>query len=166
MDYKHLITFILVFMIIQYLLVVTEWDYYSNMYTDIQGYRYNFFKNEKNQFTFKSIFVYTIVYILLSVFIYYYTIRQHKSLLQGLIYMLPLYLSWDLCLYTSFDKGTHHVPVLLYDVFVVGGVGFAISRYLIYKYYNILKKHIPLLSVLYLLTMGYFFYVNYKYNPT
>jgi hypothetical protein len=166
MDYKHLITFILVFMIIQYLLLVPELNYYLNMVTDIQGYKFNFYKNEKNQFTIKNIFIFIIGYIIFCSLVYYSTIRQHKSLLQGLIYIVPLYFLWDIGLFSLFDKATYHVPVLLYDTLVVGGVGFAISQYLMYKYYNILKKYIPLLSVLYLLTMGYFFYVNYRYNPT
>jgi hypothetical protein len=35
-DYKYLITFILIFMSIQYILVVTELNYYLNMVSDIQ----------------------------------------------------------------------------------------------------------------------------------
>ena len=162
-----MITFILVFLIIQYLLIVTELKYYLDMITDIQGYKFNFYKNEKNQFTIKNILIYIIGYIVAAGVIYYFTIRNHNSLLHGLFFIIFAWcVMWDIALFSLFDKATHHIPVLLYDIFVVAGVGFAISHYLIYNYNNILKKHIPLLFILYLLTMGNFLYDCYMYNPT
>jgi len=40
-----------------------------------------------------------------------------------------------------------------------------ISQYILYNYYDILKKYIPLFFIFYILTMVWFFYEIYKYNP-
>ena len=82
MNYKYFFTFFLVFMIIQYILLVTERDYY-----------------------------------------------------------------------------------LLYDTLIVGGGCMALTQYILYHYYDILKRYRPILLVGYLCTMFYFFYTAYKYNP-
>ena len=165
MNYKHIVIFVLLFMIIQHLLLVFECDYYLDMVSDIQGYKFNFYKNEKNNFTLKNILINTLIYILVVLFIYYYIIREHKSLLEGYFFTSFLYALWDASLFTLFDKGVHHLPVLLYDTFIVGGLAMGVSQYIIYNYYTILKKHIPLLSVFYVSTMAYCFYKCYKYNP-
>jgi hypothetical protein len=166
MNYKHLVTFILVFMIIEYLLLVTEWPYYLNMISDIQGYKFNFFKNEKNEFTFKNLFIFSFLYVALCVYIYYYMIQEHKSIAEGILFVSVFWMIFDFCFVVCFDKYIHHIPVLLYDTFIVGGACMGLTQYILYNYYDTLKHYIPLLSLGYLCTMFYFFYTSYKYNPT
>ena len=88
-----------------------------------------------------------------------------KSMIEGFIFTSINYANWDVCLFSCFDKGVYHWPVQIYDILVVGGVCMVISQYIIYNYYNILKNNIPILFIIYLITMFLFFYKWYKYNP-
>ena len=45
-----------VYLTIANLLSITEIDKYADMISDIQGYKLNFYKNDKNKFMFKHIF--------------------------------------------------------------------------------------------------------------
>jgi len=90
---------------------------------------------------------------------------QKKNIFEGYLFVAFLTIMWDIALFSCFDKAVNHLPVLLYDIFIVGAGGMLISQYIIYNYYDILKKNIPLLFILYLLSMIWFFYSWYKYNP-
>lgn len=165
MKYKHFWCFFLIFMILQYLLLITEWNSYLNMVSDIQGYKFNFYKNLDNNFTLKNIIIFIIGYIPLLVFLYYYMILPKKAFLEGFIFISVMAALWDICLFSLFDKAVSYAPLLLYDIVVVCGVCMVVSQYILYNYYDILKKYIPLLFIFYILTMIWFFYVCYKYNP-
>jgi len=163
--YTKFIIFTLLFMNFQYLLMIIEIFPYMNMISDIQSYKFNMFKNLNNNFSLKNIIIYVLLYVILLVFvIYYYIIKENKSLLEGFLFVSFLVAIWDMCLFSCFDKATSHLPVLLYDIFIVGGFGTIISQYLFYNYYNTLKKNIWLLFIFYILTMLLFFYVCYRYN--
>lgn len=164
-DYKHVLVFLLIFMILEHILLISELNSYLNMVSDIQGYKVNGYKNRENNFTFKNITLFTIGYIVFIYFIYYYIILPKKTILEGFLFTSFVALFWDSCLFSLFDKGTQYYPLLLYDTFVVVGVCMVISQYMLYNYYVILKKYIPLLIVFYILTMVWFFYECYKYNP-
>jgi hypothetical protein len=165
-DYKHFFVFLFIFVTIQYLMVTTEFEYYYNVTSDIQGYKFNFYKNLENNFTLKSILLYIFGYIVITFFMYYYLISPiKKGYIEGFIFTSMLCAFWDACVLFCFDKGTKHLPVLLFDIFIVGGIGMIISQYIFYNYYNILKNYIPLLFILYILSMLLFFYECYKYNP-
>jgi hypothetical protein len=153
-------------MIIQYILVDLELFSYLNMVSDIQKYKYNLFKNEKNKFVFKSLIAYIFVYPLFYYCIYYYTILQNKtSILSVFIFGTVLTLLWDGGLFLLFDTAVHHIPVLLFDTIVVGGLGVAIGYYIFRKYYKFLENKTYILVILYLLALLLFFYRFYKYNP-
>ena len=163
--YKHFLVFTLIYMIIQYILLISELNDYMDMVSDIQGYKLNGYKNLDNKFTFKNISVFTTGYIVLTFILYYYIIMPKKSIIEGFIFASFLYLMWDSCLFSLFDKALKYYPLLLYDTFIVGGLCMVISQYILYNYYDILKKYIPLLVIFYILTMVWFFYEVYKYNP-
>ena len=165
MNYKRVIIFVLLFIKIQHILLLFECNYYLDMVSDIQGYKFNFFKNDKNQLSLKNILIYTLGYIPFPIFLYYYIIREHKSIKEGFLFTTALNALWDCGLFSLFDKAVKHVSALLYDTIIVGGVGMVIAQYIFYNYYNIIKKHIPLLSILYLITMLMCGYTCYKYNP-
>ena len=164
-DYKHVLVFILIFMIFQYILIISELNSYLNMVSNIQGYKFNWYKNLENNFTFKNINLFTTGYILFVYFCYYYIIFPKKSILEGFIFISFITALWDICLFSLFDKAVKYYPLLLYDTFIVGGLCMVISQYILYNYYDILKKYIPLLFIFYILTMAWFFYEVYKYNP-
>lgn len=164
-DYKHVLVFVLIFMILQYILLISELNDYMDMVSDIQGYKLNGYKNLDNKFTFKNISIFTIGYILFVYFCYYYIILPKKTILEGFIFISCITALWDTCLFSLFDKAVKYYPLLLYDIFVVAGMCMVISQYILYNYYHVLKKYIPLLIVFYILTMVWFFYEIYKYNP-
>lgn len=165
LNYKHLITFIFIFMITQYFFLYVEWNYYLDMLSDIQGYKFNFYKNEKNEFVLKNLILFSLIYILFSSTLYYYLIILKKGYIESFLLVIILYAMWDWCLFFMFDKGVYHWPVQLFDIFVVGGFSIALTQYIFYNYYDILKDYLLLLFIFYLLTMLLFFYENYKYNP-
>lgn len=164
-DYKHFITFVLIFMTIQIIFCITELSPYLNMISNIQKYKTNCFKTIYNDFTLKWIFIFTIFSYLSLLFAYYYIIIPKKSLIEGFIFFSFLFMYWDINYLISFDKGVHHIPVILYDIFITGGLCMVISQYILYNYYDILKKYIPVLFIIYLLTMFLGVYECYKYNP-
>ena len=160
------LVFSLVFMIVQYLLILSEWRTYSDMLSDIQTYTFNFYRNEKGEFIHKNIIIYTIVYFLISIFIYYYMILPKKGYFEIFLFVSTLYAAWDAALYLCFDKGDKYPGVLAYDTFVVGGVGLTLAAYLFYNFYDILRAYLPLLVVAYFASMGWFLYDTYLYaNP-
>ncbi len=163
--FSEFLVFFLVFMIFQYLLLITELEHYLDMITDIQGYKFNFYKNLECNFTFKSISIFLFGYVVVCFMLYYYIIISKKTLLEGFIFISILYSFWDVCLFNMFDKAVKYYPLLLYDIYIVGGVCMVVSQYIVYNYTNILQKYIPLLFLLYISTMLWFFYECYRYNP-
>ena len=132
-DYIYFLCFFLIFMIVQIILCISELNPYCNMISDIQGYKTNLFKNNNNQFTFRWIFIFTIFSFFSLLFVYYYIIQPKKSLLDGFIFFCVLYAFWDTNYLVSFDKGPDHLPVILYDIFVVGGLCMVITQFILYK---------------------------------
>jgi len=165
MKYKHFLVFLLIFMIMQYCLLISEMTSYLNMVSEIQGYKFNFYKNLDNNFTLKNTSIFTVGYIVFAFSLYYYILLPKKSLLEGFIFISYIFFIWDVALFSLFDKAVPYTPLLLYDIFVVGGICMLISQSILYNYYDILKKYIPLLFIFYFLTMIWFLYECYKYNP-
>lgn len=152
-------------MIIQYILCISELDTYGDMISDIQGYKFNIFKNEKNEFTIKQLIAYTFGYAILGIFFYYYMIISKKSYIEQFIFASILYILWDAALFLLFDKAVPWFPVLAYDTFVVGGVGLTLASYIVNTYYSTLKNYSFTLSILYLTSMAAFLRTCYLYNP-
>jgi len=163
---KKLLIFILLFMAFQYTLLITEWKYYLNMCSDIQGYKYNFFKSKDNKLRLIPLFLLTIGYsFMLFIFHPFLGEKVFKINLYSFLFIVLVYAFWDFAYYTMFDKALKHLPVLLYDILIVGGFCLVLTQFIFNKFYDILEKNIPILVLLYLLTMFLFIYVSYKYNP-
>ena len=136
------------------------------MISDIQHYRFNFYKNKKGYFSYKNIIIYILVYILVSYFFYYFIIQPKKSLLEGFFFASITYLIADGNFFWGFDAAVPHLPILLYDSFVVGGVCMLLSQYLMTNFYTTTLQHYTVpLFVLYVASMALFFYSIYLYNP-
>jgi hypothetical protein len=80
----------------QYFFMSIEWKYYLDMLSDIQRYKFNFYKNEKNEFILKNIIIYIFIYFLLSIIFYFYIIKSNKTLFEGffLLYLFILHGIW------------------------------------------------------------------------
>ena len=153
-------------MIFQYILLITEWKYYLDMCSDIQGYKYNWFKSKDNKLRLIPLLIHSFIY-LLFIFILSRLLGEKifKINLYSFLFIVIIYSMWDFAYYIMFDKALKHLPVLLYDVFIVGGLCLVLTQFIFNKFYKILEKNIPILVLLYFVTMFLFFYVCYKYNP-
>lgn len=164
MESIHLSIFSLVFISLQYILLLTELDKYNDVATDIQGYRFNFYKNKEGYFTPIRAIVYIFGYIVVALFLYRYCINTNMSYPESFIFVSLIYSMWDACFVTTFDKSLNHLPILIYDTLVVGGVGMVTTMYIFNNFYSTLKTYLPLLVLFYFATMGAFLYKTWEYN--
>jgi hypothetical protein len=164
MDLIDPTVFLLVYSSLQYILMISEWDKYSDVVSDIQGYRFNFFKTKTGELALIRLFVFTVSYILLGLALYIYCVMKKMLYTEAFIFVTCLYLMWDSCIFTMFDDGMNHVSILFYDALVVGGVGIVASLYIFNTFGNILRSYIPVLVVIYFLTMYAFLYKAWSYN--
>jgi hypothetical protein len=163
---KKFLIFILLFMVFHYILLITEWKPYLDMCSDIQGYKYNFFKSQDNKLRLIPLIIFTLgFFIMVPGFSYFLGEKLYKINLVSFLFIIFVYAAWDFSYYTMFDKAQKHLPVLLYDTILVGGLCLLLTQFIFNKYYKILEKNIPILVLLYFVTMFLFFYVCYKYNP-
>jgi hypothetical protein len=164
---KKLIIFILLFMIFQYILATTEVTPYLNMCSDIQGYKYNWFKSQDNKLRLVPLLIYSLSYPTTMVFIFSKFLREKlfNINLHSFLFIVFIYWMWDFAYYIMFDKALKHLPVILYDIFIVGGLCLILTQFVFNKFYKILEKNIPILVLLFFGTMFLFFYTCYRYNP-
>jgi hypothetical protein len=134
------------------------------MISYIQGYKFNFFKNAENEFILKRIFTFTLGYVILLLFTFYY-IDVFDINFKNFWFIVFMYFMWDAAYFCMFDKSTKYVWLMLIDVLVVGGGCLLLTQYLLDNYYNILKNYTLLLFIFYLITMIWALYECYKYNP-
>lgn len=163
---KKFIIFFLVFMVFQYILLISEWIPYLNMYSDIQGYKYNFFKSKDNKLRLIPLLIHSFFYLIfLFILSRFLGEKIFKINLYSFLFIVFIYVMWDFAYYIMFDKALKHLPVLLYDIFIVGGLCLVLTQFIFNKFYKILEKNIPILVLLYFINMFLFLYVCYKYNP-
>jgi hypothetical protein len=135
------------------------------MISYIQGYTFNFFKNRENELKIVTPFTATVGYVTLLLIIFYYLDNVFDINVKNLFFVVLIYFVWDFAFLCMFEKSTKYLTVILYDIFVVGGVCLLLTQYLLNNYYNILKNYTPLLFIFYFITMILFLYECYKYNP-
>jgi hypothetical protein len=153
-------------MVFQYILLISEWIPYLNMYSDIQGYKYNFFKSKDNKLRLIPLLIHSFFYLIfLFILSRFLGEKIFKINLYSFLFIVFIYVMWDFAYYIMFDKALKHLPVLLYDIFVVGGLCLVLTQFIFNKFYKILEKNIPILVLLYFINMFLFLYVCYKYNP-
>jgi hypothetical protein len=153
-------------MTFQYILLITEWKPYLDMYSDVQGYKYNWFKSKDNKLRLIHVVIFTLAYI--TMLLIFSTILGEKMFnfnFISLLLLMTCYSFWDFAYLSMFDKALKHLPVLFYDIFIVGGLCLVLTQFIFNKYYKILEKNIPILVLLYFVTMFLFFYACYRYNP-
>jgi len=163
---KKFIIFFLVFMVFQYILLISEWIPYLNMYSDIQGYKYNWFKSQDNKLKLNPLIIMTIGYPC-YLFTIYKIIGEKLFSINFISFLVVIltYFMWDVAYYSMLENATNHYLVLLYDVFIVGGLCLVLTQFIFNKYYKILEKNIPIVGLLYIVGIFSFVYVSFKYNP-
>jgi len=163
---KKFIIFFLVFIVFQYILLITEWKPYLDMYSDIQGYKHNFFKSQYNKLKLNSLIIMTMGYPC-YLFTIYKIIGEKLFSINIISFLIVIltYFMWDVAYYSMLENATSHYLVLLYDVFIVGGLCLILTQFIFNKFYKILEKNIPILCLLYVTAMFSFLYVSFKYNP-
>jgi hypothetical protein len=164
-DYKKIFIYFIFWTSLQSIFILLEGKYYLDMISDIQGYKYNFYKNYKNEFTLKSIILYFFGNFLLTLALYYYIVLQKKTAIDSAILMIFITLIWDGAIFICFDKSSKHLPVFLFDILIVGGLCAFITTYLLYNYYDYIKNYTFLLFLLFLFNSYLALYYAYKYNP-
>ena len=164
MNWIRISIFSLVFISLQYIILITEVDLYNDVATDIQGYRFNFYKNKEGQFTPIRLLIYIFGYIVVALFLYKYSIIPNMSYTESFIFISFLYSLWDFAFIQTFDKALNHLPILFYDILVVGGVGMVTAMYIFNNFYFTLKSYLPVLVLFYFSTMGAFLYKSWEYN--
>jgi len=163
---KKLVIFILLFMIFQYIFLITEWKPYLDMCSDVQGYKYNWFKSKDNKLKLIPLIILSFFYpILLFILSRFLGEKIFKINLYSFLFIVLIYGIWDFAYYVMFDKALKHLPILLYDMFIVGGLCLVLTQFVFNKFYKILEKNIPILGLLYVTAMFSFLYVCYRYNP-
>jgi hypothetical protein len=162
---KKLLIFILLFMIFEYILLITEWIPYLNMYSDIQGYKYNWFKTEGKLDLMRTLIFSWGYFIMMWGFEIIVGNKLYTTNASSLSIIIWLWSTWGFAYYIMLKKANNHVRILLYDFFVTGVICIILTQFVFNKFYKILEKNIPILGLLYFVTMILFFYVCYKYNP-
>ena len=162
---KKLLIFILLFMIFQYILLITEWKPYLDMYSDIQGYKYNWFKSDNKLDLIRTLIFSWGYVIMMWGFEISVGNKLYTTNASSLSIIVSLWSTWGFAYYIMLKKATNHVRILLYDFFVTGVICIILTQFIFNKFYKILEKNIPILVLLYFVTRFLFFYVCYKYNP-
>jgi len=161
---EEMFIFFIIFMIFQYVLMFIEWKDYSKMIGECRLNKFNFYLNEKNQLTFKNIFLYSLGYAIFTIYIYYFGYIK-KSYLEVFIFIFVLYATWDGVFLFCFNQGIYNLSILLFDIIIVGCFSLVSVKYLMINKYSLLKKYLPFFIVLYIFTMGMFYYKNFQLNP-
>jgi drug/metabolite transporter (DMT)-like permease len=147
--------------------MTTELKYYLNMYSDVQGYKYNFFKSKDNKLNIIPLFMFSFFawFVLALGFEKILGNDLYKINSKSIILIFLIYGIWSFAYFSMFEKSTKHLPVMLYDIFITGILCLILTQLVFNKFYKILEKNIPILILLYFVTMILFFYSCYKYNP-
>ena len=146
--------------------MITELKYYLNMYSDVQGYKYNWFKSQNNKLNIIPLFIFSFAYLTMVLgFEKILGDDLYKMCSRSIILIFFIYGCWSFAYFSMFEKSVKHLPVMLYDIFVNGILCLVLTQFIFNKYYKILEKNIPMLVLLYFVTMFLFFYACYKYNP-
>lgn len=156
---QDIIIFILVYMIIQNILLIIEYSPYVDMLENIQKGEV-FDGTSTLPILLKSLLLYIIVYgSMLYLFIRY--LYKNASYTESFIFGSIVVLVLDFTLLAYFKKANNHIPVLLFDTFVLGGVNVIVPLYLIRTNYKLLVTLMPLLFIGFIISTYCIIYKSY-----
>jgi hypothetical protein len=82
---------------------------------------------------------------------------------EAFLFISMLYVMWDVCYVISFNNVIDKLPIIAYDIFVVGGFGLVSTLYIINQYKNL---NLVILSILHILSILFFFYIQHRDEST
>lgn len=151
--------FILLYMIIQHILLIVEYTPYVDMLEAIQNDLIDF--TSTLSILAKTLVLYAVVYgSMLYLFIRY--LYHNASYTEAFVFGSIVVAVLDFTLLGFFKKANNHIPVLLFDTFIVGGANVVIPLYLVRSNYTLFSKFTPLLILGFIITGSYSFYHSYK----
>ena len=161
MNYKRPLTFVLTFLIFQFISCTVILKSYMNGVNKIS-------KKEFNLSTYPNylinLFIWSFGYWLMALTFYYLFHKINESITVVTYFGLIIYLTWDAFPIAIIQDGYKHLPVFLYDIFITGGVCIAFSSYIYKNYYNILSKNLYILGILYVISFLVFFYEGFIFD--
>jgi len=128
-------------MTIQNILIYFIFYYYYGMTWDIENRKMNYFESWHNFL--KMIVSYTLFY---GSILFLFNMHRDMTVLQSFILGVSTYILADINVFGIFNKSSKYIPVLLFDIFILGGVQFALMTYLI-KNHEFLFKNVYIASI-------------------
>lgn len=162
---KKLLIFVLLFMIFEYIFLAIEWKPYLDMYTDLQGYKYNWFKTDNKLDLIRTLIFSWGYFLFVWVFGLILGNKLYTLNISSILLIVWLWVTWSFAYFIMLKRGSKHLPILLVDILLTGVACLLLTQFIFNKFYKILEKNIPILVLLYFVTMILFFYVCYRYNP-
>ncbi len=137
-----LIGFVFLFLTIQNIAMYFEAEGYPKFISDIQHETSSMMKNGLP--TPKVLFSYIAVYVSVLLLFYTFILRKNSSLSEAFLLGTCVYAVVDTFMYGIFRRTKYnHIPTLLYDIFIVGGVSFALSLYIYKEYKSMVSRYTP-----------------------
>ena len=155
----HFIVFWLFMMCIQYTQILTYWKSYLSNWSDIIGYKFNVGKGYQYA---AWLIAMTLGYIVVTWYLYILRFKYQVSIAYLFVFNGIWYAFWDM-LPILMLKGYKHWPDLLFDCVFAGGV-WTLAIPIFERFYPVLKNMIPLLALVYCITLFLFFYITYDFN--
>ena len=152
-------------MIFEYIFLAIEWKPYLDMYTDLQGYKYNWFKTDNKLDLIRTLIFSWGYFLFVWVFGLILGNKLYTLNISSILLILWLWVTWSFAYFIMLKRGSKHLPILLVDILLTGVACLLLTQFIFNKYYKILEKNIPILGLISIITMFLFFYTCYKYNP-
>lgn len=122
-------------MTIQNILIYFEFYYYFGMTWDIENRKANYFESWSSFL--KMVVSYILFY---ASVLFLFNMNHGMSVLYSFILGVVVYAVADVNVYALFDTSSKYIPVLLCDIFVLGGLQFALTTYLMKNYQDLFKN--------------------------
>jgi hypothetical protein len=160
-----LIGFVFLFLTIQNIFTIIEWPWYLEFVSDIEGGRTQMVRNGIFSYDFlkASIGGYLIFYLAALLSLYYLVLQRNGTIFQGFLLGATICAALGSGLFSMFSRtNMKHLPILLYDVFITGGVGFAASVYIWNNYKSFLSYYTPFFIGSFVITAILYCYIVYR----
>lgn len=157
-----LVGFVFLFLTIQNIFTIIEWPWYlGEVVSDIEGGRTKMTRNGLLSFNFlKAAINYMLFYVFALLSFYYFILRKNENLMSAFLLGCTINAVTDTAMHAMFSRASiNHIPVLLYDVFVVGGIAYALCLYTWQNYKAVLSNYWFGFALSFIFTSALYIYV-------
>lgn len=155
--------FVFLFLTLQNVFMYPEITLYGDILSEIQDERVNVIPNGVP--TFKFMFAYFFIYACCLTLIYVFLLSRKASIPEAFLLGASIYAVADTFIYGVFKRtNVNHIPTLLYDILIVGGLNFALMTYIFFNYPSILSSYAPLFVLTFFVTFGIDLHKVYLYG--